>query len=36
VSFPESGAGAQILEGDPAAAAATLIDKLRKEARVIA
>lgn len=35
VSFPESGAGAQILEGDAKAAAATLVDKLRREARVL-
>jgi electron transfer flavoprotein beta subunit len=36
VGFPETGAGAQMIEGDAASAAATLIDKLRKEARVIA
>ena len=35
VSFPESGAGAQILEGDPKAAVTALVDKLRKEARVL-
>ena len=35
VSFPESGTGAEIIEGDPAAAARTLVEKLRKEARVI-
>ena len=35
VSFPDSGAGAQILEGDPKAAVATLISKLQKEARVL-
>ncbi len=35
VAFPESGAGAQIIEGDPAAAARTLVDKLQKEARVL-
>ena len=35
VSFPESGAGAQILEGDAKTAAAALVDKLRKEARVL-
>lgn len=36
VDFPETGAGAQMLEGDAATAAAQLVDKLRKEARVIA
>jgi electron transfer flavoprotein beta subunit len=35
VSFPDSGAGAQILEGDPKAAVAALISKLQKEARVL-
>ncbi len=35
VAFPESGAGAQIIEGDPAAAARTLVEKLRNEARVL-
>lgn len=35
VSFPESGAGAQILEGDAKTAASALVDKLRKEARVL-
>jgi len=35
VGFPESGGGAQILPGDPAAAAKLLIDKLQNEARVI-
>lgn len=35
VSFPDSGAGAQILEGDPKAAVASLISKLQKEARVL-
>jgi electron transfer flavoprotein beta subunit len=35
VSFPESGAGAQILEGDAKAAAAKLVEKLQKEARVL-
>jgi electron transfer flavoprotein beta subunit len=35
VSFPESGAGAQMLEGDAKTAAAALVDKLRKEARVL-
>jgi electron transfer flavoprotein beta subunit len=36
VGFPEAGAGAQIFEGDAKAAAATLVEKLRKEAKVIA
>lgn len=35
VSFPDSGAGAQILEGDAKAAAAALVEKLQKEARVL-
>jgi electron transfer flavoprotein beta subunit len=35
VSFPESGTGAQILEGDAKKAAATLVDKLQKAARVL-
>lgn len=35
VAFPESGGGAQMIEGDPATAARTLVDKLRKEARVL-
>jgi len=35
VSFPESGKGAQILAGDAKTAAAALVDKLRKEARVL-
>lgn len=35
VSFPDSGAGAQIIEGDPASAAAALVEKLQKEARVL-
>jgi hypothetical protein len=35
VSFPESGAGAQILEGDAKKAAAALVEKLQKEARVL-
>lgn len=35
VSLPESGAGAQILEGDADTAARALIDKLRNEARVL-
>lgn len=35
VSFPESGSGAEMLAGDAATAARTLVDKLRKEARVV-
>lgn len=35
VAFPESGKGAELLEGDPATAARTLVEKLHKEARVI-
>lgn len=35
VAFPESGLGAQMIDGDPAAAAATLVEKLKKEARVL-
>lgn len=35
VSFPESGKGAQMLEGDAKAAAAKLVEKLQKEARVL-
>jgi electron transfer flavoprotein beta subunit len=35
VRFPDSGKGAQILEGDAAAAAAALVDRLQKEARVL-
>jgi len=35
VGFPESGEGAQILEGDPAEAARALVEKLQKEARVL-
>ncbi len=31
VAFPESGGGAQIIEGDAASAAATLVEKLRQE-----
>lgn len=34
VSFPDAGKGAQILEGDAKAAAAKLVEKLQKEARV--
>ncbi len=35
VAFPESGEGAQILEGDAATAAKSLVEKLQKEARVL-
>lgn len=35
IGFPESGAGAQIIDGDAATAAKTLVEKLEKEARVI-
>ncbi len=35
VGFPESSTAAQILDGDAAAAAAALIDRLRREARVL-
>ena len=35
VAFPERGAGAQIIEGDAASAARTLVEKLRNEARVL-
>src|SRR5579864_8276278 len=35
VSLPESGKGAQMLEGDAKAAAAKLVEKLQKEARVL-
>jgi electron transfer flavoprotein beta subunit len=35
VAFPVSGEGAQMLEGDVAAVATELVDKLRKEARVL-
>ncbi len=35
VSVPEAGHEAQIFEGDPVAAAASLVEKLRKEARVL-
>ncbi|HEX5718759.1 MAG TPA: electron transfer flavoprotein subunit beta/FixA family protein [Thermoanaerobaculia bacterium] len=35
VAFPESGTGAQMIEGTPEAAAKTLVDKLRTEARVL-
>ena len=35
IALPESGEGAQIIEGDPATAARTLVEKLQKEARVL-
>jgi electron transfer flavoprotein beta subunit len=35
VAFPEAGSGAQILEGDAKTAAAKLVEKLQKEARVL-
>ena len=35
VAFPDAGAGAQIIEGDPAEVARILIEKLRTEARVL-
>ena len=35
VAFPDSGGGAQILEGEPEVVARELVDKLQKEARVI-
>ena len=35
VAFPESGTGAQMIDGTPEAAAKTLVDKLRQEARVL-
>ncbi len=35
VAFPASGRGAQILQGDAATAARALVEKLRKEARVL-
>ncbi len=35
VSLPESGAGAQMIEGDPQAVAQALVARLQKEARVI-
>ncbi|HVT57910.1 MAG TPA: electron transfer flavoprotein subunit beta/FixA family protein [Thermoanaerobaculia bacterium] len=35
VAFPSSGQGAQMIEGDPQTAAATLVAKLRQEARVL-
>jgi electron transfer flavoprotein beta subunit len=35
VAFPDSGSGAQMLEGDAKTAAAKLVEKLQKEARVL-
>jgi electron transfer flavoprotein alpha/beta subunit len=35
VQFPDTGGGAQMLEGDPATVAAELVLKLQKEARVL-
>ncbi|MEM7050653.1 MAG: electron transfer flavoprotein subunit beta/FixA family protein [Acidobacteriota bacterium] len=35
VAFPDSGAGAQIIEGEPEQASRELVDKLRQEARVL-
>ena len=35
VAFPESSGGAQMIEGDAATAAGTLVEKLRREARVL-
>lgn len=35
VSFPDAGAGAEMIEGDPAEAARVLVEKLRSEARVL-
>ena len=35
VAFPDSGGGAQIIEGEAEAAARSLVDKLRTEARVL-
>ncbi len=35
VAFPPTGGGAEVIEGDPAAAAKTLVEKLQKEARVL-
>lgn len=35
VSFPDSGTGAQIIEGGPEQVARVLVDKLRQEARVL-
>lgn len=35
VDFPDSGKGAEVIEGDAAGAAKTLVEKLQKEARVL-
>jgi electron transfer flavoprotein beta subunit len=35
VSLPEAGSGAQMIEGDAKAAAAALVERLRREARVL-
>jgi electron transfer flavoprotein alpha/beta subunit len=35
VALPDSGVGAQMLEGDPQKQAAALVQKLRTEARVL-
>ena len=35
VAFPDSGGGAEMLEGDAATAAAALVDKLEREAKVL-
>ena len=35
IAFPESGEGAQMIEGDVATQVATLVEKLQKEARVL-
>ncbi len=35
VDFPQSGQGAQMIEGDPATVARILVEKLQKEARVL-
>ena len=35
VAFPESGGGAQMLEGDPPAVAKALVEKLQREAKVL-
>ncbi len=35
VAFPDSGTGAQLLEGEPQAVARELVDKLRREAKVL-
>ena len=35
VDFPDSGAGAQMFEGDPETVASELVEKLRSEARVL-